>query len=97
MATTNPKELSIDQQQEIPTGYGEVHGLCDDALLALRVAERMSFLTADVLNALRMGETPERIKEMVTVLHSNLVSLSSCSNRALYVHGFYLQDNTVEE
>jgi hypothetical protein len=91
MASVNPKLVPLERQDGPQSPYGEVSGLSGDALLSLRVAERVSILSGDILHAAREGEAYETLVRMVEVMHDNLMSLSERSRCALSQHGFYRQ------
>ncbi|MCU7927543.1 MAG: hypothetical protein KZQ97_14015 [Candidatus Thiodiazotropha sp. (ex Dulcina madagascariensis)] len=92
MANDHRSVLLPVQQTYSKENYGEVLGLSEEALLSLRMAERMSMLSEDILHAAQEGEAYETIVRKVESLHSCLADLTNCANRALFGHGFYKQD-----
>ncbi|MET0090830.1 MAG: hypothetical protein ABW068_12620 [Candidatus Thiodiazotropha sp.] len=92
MANDHRSVLLPVQQTYSKENYGEVLGLSEEALLSLRMAERMSMLSEDILHAAQEGEAYETIVRKVESLHNSLADLTSCANRALFGHGFYRQD-----
>jgi hypothetical protein len=87
----NPKHVPLERQLDPQPPYGEVSGLSDDALLSLRVAERLSYISGGILHAAREGEPYEALIRRVEMMHADLVTLGDRSRCALYQHGFYHQ------